>query len=689
MIAARGCMACILILGQQPEAQARDMLSDSETAVSPELAPQAASSQPIYPAAFYAPFNPQTALDMLERTPGFALSEGSSVRGFGGAAGNVLIDGRRPTVKSGGISEVLRRIPASQVERIVLLRGSDAAEAQRQVLIANVVLRTDVAGSGNATLTLSHTADGRISPSGKISYAKAVGAWQTSIELSGEIARYPSDSISLIRDADGVLTQTRIKSQSGRAPELGLAASASRDALGGTLTLNGRINRDGYMSDSMTDLFDGEATGTPETTRTIAYEEQGMSGELGADWTRSIGSGWTTKLVGLGRVETYESDEDYAEPGYRGVSALRQKPLELVGRVTLARGGTHALRPELGMEIAYNRLTSNLDYAENTGSGLSSAQLSNANTRISELRGEAFANVRLRLTSTLALEAGTAFELSRIRVTGDIASEQSLFYLKPSAALVWSPSSSTQLRLGVRRTVDQLDFEDFAASVDQADQRALGGNGDLRPARVTRASLRVDHRWGTGGALTLEAYHQWHQGLLGYVLLPSGDEALGTIGDAREWVIEAQATLPLDAILPGAQLTGSGKLRGSRLLDPLTGELRELDDRTSAYLSAEFRHDLPALKSSWGISYTSPYKKETFYNDEHLSRHEGATWGTYIETTILPGFKTTLSASAIGGVDQYRLRRFYSPSRIGAFTGSEQRNQHEGATVSLSLSRSL
>ncbi|MFD2136948.1 hypothetical protein ACFSLT_20690 [Novosphingobium resinovorum] len=58
-----------------------------------------AGPDPVYPADFYKPFQPQTALDMLERTPGFLLSEGTSVRGFGNAAGNVLIDGQRPTVK--------------------------------------------------------------------------------------------------------------------------------------------------------------------------------------------------------------------------------------------------------------------------------------------------------------------------------------------------------------------------------------------------------------------------------------------------------------------------------------------------------------------------------------------------------------------------------------------------------------
>ena len=61
----------------------------------------------------------------------------------------------------------------------------------------------------------------------------------------------------------------------------------------------------------------------------------------------------------------------------------------------------------------------------------------------------------------------------------------------------------------------------------------------------------------------------------------------------------------------------------------------------------------------------------------------------YVETTALRGFKTTLKASALGGQDNHRLRRFHAPSRAGAYTGSEARDQQQGAIVSLTLSRAL
>ncbi|WP_206244301.1 TonB-dependent receptor plug domain-containing protein [Novosphingobium terrae] len=649
----------------------------------------ASGPDPVYPGSFYQPFQPQTALDMLERTPGFLLTEGSSVRGFGGAAGNVLIDGQRPTVKGGGLTEVLRRIAASRVARITLLRGSEAAQAPGQTLVANVILRVDGKGSGNASLTLAHTAEGRVSPSGRISLARAIAGWQSSIELSSNLVRYPSTSLYDNHDANGALTSHRLEKVSASAPSVNLALSTAGMVAGGTLTVNLRLNDSRYRSLRAVAITAPPWDGSTDATRTILYGEVERSGELGADWTRPLGKGWTAKLVGLGRIEHNTTDEDYREGTYRGLSLLDQKPTELVGRVTVTREGEHKIRPELGFELAENRLTSHLDYAEDHGIGLVPVALSNVDTRVSELRGEAFANLTLRLGKRLNLEAGTALELSRIRVFGLMPSEQSLSYLKPSAALVWSPSGETQLRLGMRRKVDQLDFGDFAASVNQADGRSLGGNSQLRPARITRVLARIDHRWGQGGALAVEAYHQWHQGLLGYLVLPGGDQALGTIGDARQWGITTQGTLPLSALLKGARLTVDGTWRGSRLIDPLTGTPRAMDDISPLSLTAELRHDLPKLKSSWGLTFTAAEQSDTFYTNEVLHWHDGATWGAYLETTALPFVKTTVSGKALLGSRSDRLRSFYEPTRAGAGSGDEMRHQRQGGIISIIMAKSF
>ena len=77
-----------------------------------------AQAQPVtqgvisYPPAYFAEQRPSTALDMVQRLPGFSIDGGDDVRGFEGAAGNILIDGARPTSKTDDIEEILRVTPA-------------------------------------------------------------------------------------------------------------------------------------------------------------------------------------------------------------------------------------------------------------------------------------------------------------------------------------------------------------------------------------------------------------------------------------------------------------------------------------------------------------------------------------------------------------------------------------------------
>ena len=64
---------------------------------------QPAAAQPgarttVYDSAFFAQFAPSSALDIVRRVPGFNLEQGNDeVRGFAGAAGNVVFNGARPS----------------------------------------------------------------------------------------------------------------------------------------------------------------------------------------------------------------------------------------------------------------------------------------------------------------------------------------------------------------------------------------------------------------------------------------------------------------------------------------------------------------------------------------------------------------------------------------------------------------
>ena len=96
----------------------------------------------VFETAFFADARPDTALDMIARLPGFAFESGDSgTRGLAGTAGNVLIDGARPSTKSDSLDQILRRISAAGVARVELIRGgAPGIDMQGRSVVANVVL---------------------------------------------------------------------------------------------------------------------------------------------------------------------------------------------------------------------------------------------------------------------------------------------------------------------------------------------------------------------------------------------------------------------------------------------------------------------------------------------------------------------------------------------------------------------
>src|SRR6185437_8725302 len=53
----------------------------------------------VYPPSFFAAGRPDTAYDMVLLLPAFTFDPGGEARGYEASAGNVLIDGQRPSTK--------------------------------------------------------------------------------------------------------------------------------------------------------------------------------------------------------------------------------------------------------------------------------------------------------------------------------------------------------------------------------------------------------------------------------------------------------------------------------------------------------------------------------------------------------------------------------------------------------------
>jgi hypothetical protein len=188
-------------------AAAADGAADDAQASEPAAPATAAAPAVIaYPPEFFASFAPGNAFEMLARLPGFAFNGGAELRGFEGAAGNVLIDGERPASKSDDLESILRRIPFSQVERIDLIRGgAPGIDMQGQSVIANVARKSGGGFRGLAAVSNNVVYDGRNAQALRLEGSGKVGAvsWEASVVGGEGIDDGAGDGPALRLDAAG------------------------------------------------------------------------------------------------------------------------------------------------------------------------------------------------------------------------------------------------------------------------------------------------------------------------------------------------------------------------------------------------------------------------------------------------------------------------------------------------------
>ncbi len=173
-----------------------------------------ADGRQIYQAAYFTQYSPGTALAMVQRIPGFALDGGNNeVRGFGGAAGNVVINGARPSSKADSLETILSRIPASRVLRIEVASGElFSAEYAGRPRVANIIL-TDAGGlSGTLTLGIDRNFDASLVPDGNVSLLLQRGRSTFGASFGYENADFLEEGTDTVRALpSGNITEFRAK----------------------------------------------------------------------------------------------------------------------------------------------------------------------------------------------------------------------------------------------------------------------------------------------------------------------------------------------------------------------------------------------------------------------------------------------------------------------------------------------
>lgn len=675
---AAGSVACGPAL-----AQSQDLAANGAATPAPSSGASGAATATVdvdfqvFQPDFFQQFNPQTALDMVRRLPGFVFDEGSSARGFGGTAGNVLIDGARPTSKSGGLEEALSRIPASQVETIEVQRGAiGAGEAAGQSVVANVI-RVKNASSGTFRAQLRQFGEESVQPSLSGSYSTRLIGWDTTIQFDSFLKDEHRDAVITNRDASGTVTRIRTEHRLEINRDASMSFDAGRDAFGGRLQLNGRLGFDSWYGDTE---WLGRGTGPVDAEPVDRFFDdhnfEEWSGELGVDFSRTNSAGWRLRLIGLTTFEDWTATDDIETDEPVGTILevrhfrAEERSTETIFRSTVGKT-TGAFMPEFGVEGAINTLNGSLQIRNEDGDGNETFFLPANPVKVTEKRAEAFANIVWQASDKLAVNGGLNFEISRISTEGAADQAQTFKFLKPSIGITYTVTPKLQLGLAAERSVGQLDFGDFAASADAADDRVLAGNPDLRPDRTDRLQATLDYQYGERGALSLEIFHEWNDDVLERIILPSGGQGRANVGSAVIYGVEANASIPTDRLFKGGLFEIELLAQESSFDDPLTGSSRRVHDFVPFEYFVDFRHDIPGTRWSWGVEYDSSFNWHGYFINEFEDFEGSPRWNAYIETAQFWNSRIRFSAFHIGGIERDRIRNLYDPTRGDAFIGTE------------------
>lgn len=652
--------------------------------------PALAAQDPVtpYSAAFFAPAQPYSAFDMIARLPGFSFDGGDSdVRGFSGASGNVLIDGKRPASKQESLEAVLKRIPARSVERIELIRpGAPGIDMQGKALIANVVRVRETTTRGRIETGTDIHRDGVVAPRLAAEISRRSGDRLT--ELSASIGREIDDEKGMGPrrrvSPTGVLQRDAIYREDKAATVAEAALGHERDLVGGRLRLDGSLKSERARADIL------EVASFPAPSTEVVVERERVSeNEVGGHFDRPLNSRWTMEALTLTHATRIRAGDEAVEGGDVSTTRLASDARETIAR-GLARRKGETTTLELGAEAALNVLDSHSGLSEN---GVAVA-LPAANVRVEERRAEGFATLTWRATARLTVESALRLETSTLTQSGDSALKKSFVYPKPRLLVTWAADDRDQFRIEIERRVGQLDFADFVSSTSLTSNTITAGNPDLEPDKAWRLSATWERRLPGDGAIVLTARHDAISDAVDRVpVIGPGYafDAPGNIGDGRRTVVELDASLPLERLgVRGGLLKTTLAFSRSRVTDPTTDQGRRISNEEPFEGAVHFTQDLPAWRARWGVDAVLAEEEYEFRFDEVKHERVQTRYGLFAELRPAPAWNLRIHADNLtSGKVSRRREQYAGPRGTAALKRVETRDMDHGPYAGVTLQRAF
>jgi len=592
----------------------------------------------IYPASYFVQWGPRTAQDMLDRIPGQASTGGpggpsggsptAGGRGLGSGSGGteILIDGKRTAGKNNQAGGLLRRIATDQVKEIQIIRGtSGELDVRGSGQVINVVLFEALASqsvSWDASAAMAQ--DGEFNPSGSVAVNGQRGEFNYLFTLRSN-PRYSHNVTherSILADfgRNDVISEHRINDRENNEISMNLGYNISPNS-------SARVNALYAVQDSPTSVSritnNLRSTANALTTEKEDNPSDRDNWELGGDYELTLASGSRFKLLGIANQNNQNStrerfklndDNVFENNLFLNNDRIIQERI-VRGSYTMDVFSEQSI--EFGVEGAQTILDSKLALGLLSSTGTPSAavgglvpqNVSNANSRVEELRYEPFLIHNWTISPKMSLESTLVYEASEISQTGDITRTRDFSFVKPKLDLRYDLTPMLQLRGTVERIINQLNFADFVASNDEQDndRNLVSGNAGLRQQTQWRYTFRTEYRLPNDvGVMSAEAFYANHQDVIDRIDVSPSDDNLqsanGNIGDGTEYGLNLNASIRMGMIgLPNLLVSPSFMVQDSQVTDPFLKVERRFQSYIRGQWRLTMRHDIPEWRFNWGL----------------------------------------------------------------------------------------
>lgn len=643
----------------------------------------------VYPASYFAQYNPLSLNDMLQRIPGASISDSVATterRGLRGNEDAILINGQQITGKDSGGASALQRIAANQVDRIEILRGSSSEVQSTTQRIINVILLEDSGDTFSFTMAApTYTNDNSIRPVVSLTYASNAIDRNYSVAFNINPVYRPWRRTKVTSDPLGnaLLISTEQEQADSGSGNLTGRYEQSFDS-GSRLQLNAlaqwkngdrerrEVVRDPNLpfgSDQLSDILEDDHQDT-------------YTGEISADYSFPLDDKSTLTLLGLFNWEEENRERDVLdlEPLDEPV-LVRQDRLdtntESILRGTYDRTLSPALGLQVGLEGALNTQTTEFDLATDVNGELVPFPIFNSDGKVTEYRGEGFSTLRWKPWDTVEMEFGLAAEVSRITQNSvDVQSARSLFFVKPNFNVYWDVTPRNKLFFAVVRDVGQLNFNSFVAQITSTDQELEAGNPGLKPVKSWDYEVGLEHRLADGaGVLSGRLFYRDVQDARGRVSFDGLVSQFGNIGDGEEYGADVEVSLDFSRLgWWDGVLTADYLRRKTSVVDPFDNISRSFGFTPDWTTSIEYRHEVDTLIDGH-VSFNFSQFGARFVNDiDKVDRlKEGGSLTLSVEHRLTDNLRINFSTNNFLNRKIIRQRRSFAFAPDGSRVLAELR----------------